>query len=73
MSTLCPEPEVSCDACIDEFLDRHPGVETWEHTLHYCECPYIATPVDGGENVCVGCGERRDLAAEFDRVLGRAS
>jgi len=70
--TLCPQPELSCEGCVQVFLDEHPGVETWVHTYHYCDCPMIATPVGGGEDTCVGCGERRDLWDEFRRLV-RAS
>lgn len=70
MSALCPNPEQSCDDCIADFIFDHPGVEVWRHTPHaYCECPWIGTPTGGGDDVCVGCRERRDLAAEFRRLM----
>lgn len=61
--TLCPYPDLACDLCVEAFLDEHPGAEVWQHVYHYCECPMVAT-TDGGD-VCVGCGDHRDLAAEF--------
>jgi hypothetical protein len=72
--SLCPSPDLGCDECVDTFLAEHPGAETWRHTTHHCDCPWVASPPDDARaTVCVGCGERRDLAAEFDRVLGKAS
>ena len=71
MSALCPQPDLSCDACVETFLDAHPGAELFEHTYHNCGCPWLA---DTGEaEVCVGCGERRDLGAEWRRARRAAA
>lgn len=61
----CPRADVSCEACIADFAGEHPDAEVWRHTAyHHCGCAVLATYPDGAE-VCVGCGERRDLFAEF--------
>jgi hypothetical protein len=63
-ASLCPQPELSCDACVQAFLDEHPGAEVWSHTYHYCDCPMVAD-VGPDKTVCVGCGRSRDLHAEW--------
>jgi len=71
-TTLCPQADLTCDACIETFLDEHPGAEVWEHTYHWCDCPYIAT-VDE-RDICIGCGDRRNLAGEHRHLMaGRAA
>ena len=59
----CPEFELTCDECVAEFVDDHPGLDVWEHTYHICECPMVACDADNHE-CCVGCGEPRDLFRE---------
>lgn len=62
---LCPNPDLDCDACVDEFVAEHPGVEVFRHTYHlFCDCPFIAWS-DDLPDTCVGCGERRDMYAEW--------
>ena len=75
MSALCPNPDTGCDACVDAFLDEHPGAELFQHTAHWCECPWIADVTgagDGSADVCVGCREPRDIIAEWRRMRGAA-
>ncbi len=73
--TLCPHPELDCDACVQEFFAEHPGLELWRHTNHlHCDCPMMAHPPDDfTATVCVGCGEKRDLAAEFAHGMAGAA
>jgi hypothetical protein len=70
--TLCPNPDVPCDFCVQAFLDAHPGAEVWTHTYHLCDCPMVASLTDETE-VCVGCREKRDVWAEYNRLTGVAS
>jgi len=76
MGALCPNLEQSCEDCIADFVFDHPGVEIHEATCHlFCDCPMVASPPDDQlDNTCVGCGEKRDLWAEFWRGFsGRAA
>ena len=68
-ATHCPNPDASCDACVEEFLDAHPELEAVKRSYHWCDCPMVGESEDGA--VCVGCGETRDLWAEWHRRWGR--
>ena len=75
--TLCPQPDLECDACIETFREEHPGVEVFVHTYHaLCDCPWVAHPADDFTDeatVCVGCGEKRSLQGEFNRFMRGAA
>ena len=62
----CPNLDQSCDDCVSDFIFEHPGVEVWEHTLHLCDCPYVASDAETGDDTCVDCGKRRDLVGEWE-------
>jgi len=72
--TLCPNVGLHCDDCVADFIAEHPGVEVFRHTAHLlCDCPFVAaSDYDYTETVCVACGSRRDLYAEFDRLMDGA-
>jgi hypothetical protein len=65
-ATLCPNLEQPCDDCIADFIYDHPGVEPYQHTLHLCECPWVAWDIERDIETCVGCGKPRDLVGEWE-------
>jgi hypothetical protein len=71
--TLCPNLDVPCEVCVEQFVDEHPGAEVVLRSYHAaCDCPMVADFPDA-DSVCVGCGRTRDTSAEFWRMVGRAS
>jgi hypothetical protein len=71
---ICPRlarMEGDCTNCEQDFEDSHDGAEFWPHTYHYCGCTKVATLADG-EDVCLGCGEARDVWAEYNARWGAA-
>jgi hypothetical protein len=75
MSRHCPHLDLSCEECIEEFLDEYPvAAYVRKHTFHLCDCLYIAIDdtEDSDAEHCVGCGGRRDTHREFMAFYPRA-